>query len=102
MSITINVNNHRANKESQLIGTGETFLRQMDESNDLIQLKDQPQKIVETIMFYPVHIERISTFLDYLRTDLQLILITAIDLTGSNGNTSSSHSLHYSDSKNMN
>lgn len=42
------------------------------------------------------------TFIDYLRSGLQLNLIIAIDFTGSNGSPSAQTSLHYLNPKSLN
>jgi hypothetical protein len=48
-----------------------------------------------TVMFYNVKRTIKSSFTDYIASGLQLMLITAIDFTASNGSPNSTSSLHY-------
>ncbi|EGC33526.1 hypothetical protein DICPUDRAFT_154425 [Dictyostelium purpureum] len=47
------------------------------------------------LKFYDAKLEKKHTFLDYLAGGCEISLMVAIDCTGSNGLTSSVHSLHY-------
>ena len=56
---------------------------------------EKGQKSVGEFNFTKMEVIQIPTFADYLKSGIQLNMITAIDFTMSNGSVSSENSLHY-------
>ncbi|EAX98720.1 Copine family protein [Trichomonas vaginalis G3] len=94
--ITVSVFNFRSGKVDELIGSFSASLnRLMENQGQEFELKDTKNKSVGFFKFVTLQIGHRPTFLDYIRSGLQLNLITAIDYTASNGDPRTPNSLHY-------
>ena len=86
---------HKNNKTPKIIGKCEMSVRQFMETIQTKQELLNENKNVGFLKFLKLEVVQIPTFLDYLKSGLQLNMITAIDFTGSNGSPKSPYSLHY-------
>ena len=77
----------------KLIGQTTTTLRQLLDKKEF-PLEHPKKKNPGTLKLTTIEIMETPTFFDYIRGGEQLSFIAAIDFTGSNGNPSSSSSLH--------
>lgn len=94
--ITISFYDNQRNKAPKLIGKYESSIRHFMESlKTNFDLIDSKSKNVGQFLFHKFEVTQEPTFADYLRSGLQLNMITAIDFTSSNGDPRSSSSLHY-------
>ena len=93
--ITITFFDYRKNKTPVVIGSYEMSVCQFMETIRTKHELPSEVKKVGTFWFNSLEVVQIPTFADYLKSGLQLNMITAIDFTGSNGPPKSSYSLHY-------
>lgn len=94
--VAISVYDHRANKAPVLIGSCSGSPRHFMESiGTKMQLENNKRKTVGFFSFKNLNVTQVPTFIDYLRSGLQLNMITAIDFTASNGNPTTPNSLHF-------
>lgn len=94
--ITITFYDNQRNKAPKMIGQYESSIRQFMESiNTHFDIIDSKSKTSGNFLFHKFEVVQIPTFADYLKSGLQLNMITAIDFTSSNGNPNKSSSLHY-------
>ena len=78
-------------KDNRMINAAYVTISQLSESNmHTFECKEGAQLVLEEFKLW----ER-PQFLDYLRGGIQVSIVCAIDYTASNGNPSSSSSLHY-------
>lgn len=90
--ITISIFDHRKKKEPKIIGKYTTTIRHFLES---VQSKFELPNGHGKFWFEKLEIVHVPTFADYLRSGLQLKMITAIDFTSSNGYPDSKSSRHF-------
>jgi hypothetical protein len=96
LPLQISVNDFFKSKAAENIGTFSQNLNWlMEHQGQTLTLQDKKTKKRGTIKFAELQIIRQPTFVDYLRSGIQLNLITAIDFTASNGDPMNPQSLHY-------
>lgn len=100
MPITISIMDFVKNRPDVLVGSVQKSINQLMESqNTYIELTgtDKKKKKVKAgeVKFSTVQLIRKPTFCDYIRSGLQLNMITAIDFTASNRDPCDPRSLHY-------
>jgi hypothetical protein len=87
---------HRARAESVPIGFTDTTFAQLTESiGQPINIIDDQRELVGVFRLEEFVLEERYNFYDYLRSGLQLNLITAIDFTASNGHPQDPRSLDF-------
>lgn len=93
--ISIQVYDFQKKKPGTLIGSTDCSLSSlMENQGSDIEIFDKKRKRTGTVRFVSLQIVRKATFFDYLRSGLQLNLITAIDFTASNRDPRDPRSLH--------
>ena len=96
LPIQITLMDNHTNHPDKPIGTAQKSIRQfMETVNTFHPVKDAKNKETGQFAFRDLTIFKKPTFLDYLRSGIQLNLITAIDFTASNRQQNDPHSLHY-------
>lgn len=103
--ITVTFFDYRSRKSAKEIGHYEYSVRNfMETLNTKFDLKGEKAKSVGQFEFLKLEVISKPTFADYLKSGIQLNMITAIDFTISNGNPNSISSLHhiYSSGKKLN
>ena len=93
--ITITFFDYRKNKTPVVIGSYEMSVCQFMETIRTKHELPSEVKKVGTFWFNSLEVVQIPTFADYLKSGLQLNMITAIDFTSSNGEPKYESSLHY-------
>lgn len=87
---------HRKRKEPKKIGHHDTTFSRLSESVDQqLPLTDDHNKNVGSFKVMNISLQQRHNFCDYLRSGIQLNLITAIDFTASNMDPDMLDSLHY-------
>lgn len=93
--VEIQLYDFQKKKPGTLIGTAESSLSSlMENQGSEMDIVDKKKKKTGSIKFVSLQIIRKPTFFDYLRSGLQLNLITAIDFTASNRDPRDPRSLH--------
>ena len=100
MPITISIMDFVKNRPDVLVGSVERSINQLMESQKTpieLSFTDKKKKKVKAgeIRFNSIQLIRKPTFCDYVRSGLQLNMITAIDYTASNRDPRDPRSLHY-------
>jgi len=93
--LTFQVFSYRFNKPGEFIGQLESSINSIMESHGHLDLLDKSRKKVGSLSFTNFQLAQKPTFFDYLRSGLQLNLITAIDFTASNRDCNDPRSLHF-------
>ena len=94
--IVISAYDNREGKEDIFIGsTSISFQTLLENLGNQYKLKDNKNKDVGFVRFPQLNIIQKPTFLDYLRSGIQLNLVTAIDYTASNRDPRDHKSLHF-------
>lgn len=96
MPITVTVMNYSNKKEDEPIGSYTASLNTIvNERGNTYEISNKKSKKTGQLNFLnPTNIKK-PTFFDYLRSGIQLNLITAIDFTASNRDPSDPRSLHF-------
>ena len=93
--MVILMDNH-TNHPDKPIGSCQMSLRSfMETIGTFHEVKNEKGKVTGQFVFRDLQIYKKPTFLDYLRSGIQLNLITAVDFTASNRHQTDPHSLHY-------
>ena len=94
--ITITFYDNQRNKTPKMIGKYESSIRHFMESiQTYFDITDSKSKTAGNFLFRKFEIIQVPTIADYIRSGLQLNMITAIDFTSSNGYPDNLSSLHY-------
>ena len=96
LPIEITLMDNHINHPDKPIGSCQMSLRSfMETINTFHEVRNAKGKVTGLFAFRDLQIYKKPTFLDYLRSGIQLNLITAVDFTASNGHQTDPHSLHY-------
>ncbi|OHT03805.1 Copine family protein [Tritrichomonas foetus] len=94
--ISIQIMDFQKRKPGKLIGKASMSLSSlMEQTGRDIEIVDEKRKKTGFIKFINLQVVRKPTFYDYLRSGIQLNLVTAIDFTASNRDPRDPQSLHY-------
>ena len=94
--LTFSVYHYHNGKPATLIGSfQESLQRILENSQETFNLLNSKRATVGAIKFRYAQIIRKPTFVDYLRSGLQLNLVTAVDFTASNRDPRDPKSLHF-------
>ncbi|KAK8893511.1 hypothetical protein M9Y10_021933 [Tritrichomonas musculus] len=103
MPITMTVMDYSSKKEDKVVGSYSANVTTLvNEKGKTYEIHDKKSKKTGEIKLLNPIVIRKPTFYDYLRSGLQLNLITAIDFTASNRDPKDPRSLHYLSKGQMN
>ncbi|KAH0790512.1 Copine family protein [Histomonas meleagridis] len=94
--VTISIMDHKRSHADDLVGSVTMSLQTfINGGNSSYTIENNKRRKMGNIRFLTINVIKKPTFYDYIRSGLQLNLITAIDYTASNMSPTDPRSLHY-------